>query len=111
MGIRAPKTVREQRARALEPLFAHMRLQRMSNRWMAQQLGIPEKRLWAYKSGEIRIPEWFIECACQIIGIPPARIRIPNPRALYIQQPRSASTPSASTTATKQSAKKRTATR
>lgn len=106
MGVRSPKTVREQRAQALEPLFAQMRLHRMSNRWMAAQLGIPEKRLWAYKSGEIRLPEGFIKRACQVVGLLPSLIPIPEPRDLYIQQPRKASTPAKSKTTAKRTAKR-----
>lgn len=87
MGVRPSKAVRDQRAKVLEPLFAQMRLQRMSNRYVADKLGIPEKRFWAYQHGETRIPATFIAQVCEVVGLVPSLIPIPEPRERYLQQP------------------------
>jgi hypothetical protein len=87
MGVRPTKAVRDERTRLLAPLFAQMRLQRMSNVYVAEKLGIPDKRLWAYQHGETRIPQDFIERACAVVGLAPSLIPVPEPRDIYLQQP------------------------
>lgn len=110
---RVPEEVRAKRAAALAPLFAVLRERGVKRSWFARQIGpsgITRNNLWQYEHGHARVPPQFVAQACRVLGIPAAFIRIPEPRDLYIQQPRNASAKSSPTKAKKPTTK-RTATR
>lgn len=86
-----PADVRATRAAMLEPLAAVLRERGVKRLWFAQQCGVSFSSLWNYFNGYDRVPPQFIGRACQVLGIPSAFIRVPEPRDLYIQQPRKAS--------------------
>lgn len=92
--------VRYARTRVMRPLFAYMVGRGMRRAWLAQQLGISRALLWRYEHGRIRVPDQFIGDACRMVGIPTSLITIPEPRDLYIQQPRKASAKSSPATST-----------
>jgi len=83
---RPPKALRSQRIEALTPLLAEMRAQRWTAHMVAERIGIPDKRFWAYTHGETRIPADFIAQVCAVVGLPADFITVPEPRDLYIQQ-------------------------
>lgn len=92
---KVPDEVRAARAAALAPLFAVLEGRGVKRSWFVAQFESPRlalNTLWGYEHGHARIPPQFIERACQVLSIPASLIPIPEPRALYIQQPRSTRT-------------------
>lgn len=86
-----PDEVRAARTAALAPLFAVLTERGVKRVWLARQIGadgISLNSLWRYEHGYDRVPPQFIKQACRVLGIPAAFIHIPEPRDLYIQQPR-----------------------
>ena len=89
-----PDAVRAARQSVLAPLFAVLRERGVKRSWFARQIGpagMPLNRLWQYEYGHARVPPEFVGQACRVLGIPATFVPIPEPRDLYIQQPRSAS--------------------
>ena len=85
-----PDEVRAKRASVLAPLFAVLQERGIKRQWFADQLGISRNSLWNYQHGYDRLPIGLIDRACQLVGIPTVFVPIPEPRDLYIQQPRRA---------------------
>lgn len=79
---------RERRAAALAPLFAIARQRGHRRGWIADQVGVTIQRLWNYEHGLDRVPPDFVERFASALTVPPSLIVIPEPRDLYIQQPR-----------------------
>lgn len=105
-----PDEVRAARTAALAPLFAVLAERGVKRIWLARQIGadgISLNSLWRYEHGYDRVPPQFIRQACKVLAIPASFIRVPEPRDLYIQQPRKASAkPERSKATTKRTAKR-----
>lgn len=106
-----PADVRQARAALLEPLAAILRQRGVKRQWFAAQMGVSFSSLWNYINGYDRLPPTFIERASQVLGIPASFFPVPEPRDLYIQQPRTASRSASTAVKSKTTTKKRTATR
>ena len=89
---RANVETRQLRARALRPLFERLEQRGGRRTWLATQLGMSRKRLWAYEHGYERVPVSFVPRACGLVDLPPSLVPIPDPPDLYIQPARKEST-------------------
>lgn len=91
---RTPDEIRSKRRAFLRPLFLVLSERGIQRKWFATQLGIRNTRLWMFETGQDRVPPWFVERGCQVLGIPTSFLSTPEPPELYIQQkPRAPRTP------------------
>ena len=61
---------RRRRAATVRPVFAYLDSRGVRRLWLATRLGLSKQRLRSIEVGEGRIPEGFIERACQELGVP-----------------------------------------
>lgn len=76
----------QMRRQALHIVFAALHREGRSDIWLAQQLGINKSRLWNYKSGKNRVPEWLVEQAARIVDERIERVYRIAPREILLQQ-------------------------
>ena len=85
---RTDAVTRTARSQVLAPIFDTLNARGSTRSWLAGRLELDRRRLWAFEHGVERMPPWFVERACATLGIPSSFVSIPEPRDLYIQQPR-----------------------
>lgn len=81
-------TTRDEQVRkqALHIVFAALHRDGRTDIWLAQQLGINKSRLWNYKSGKNRVPEWIVEQSAHLVNEQVDRVYRIAPRETLIQQ-------------------------
>lgn len=93
---RTASSEESRRESTLKPLFSTLTIQGRTRAWLAKKLDVSRPMLSNYEHGARRIPPWFIERACEAIGVPPSIIQLSEPLDWLVQRPRkTASTPNA----------------
>ena len=86
MTTRPSVEIRTRRRAALRPLFAVLEAQGRTRVWLARQVGIGRKAMYAYELGENRIPPGFVERACALLGCSPNIVDFGDTPDVFVQQ-------------------------
>jgi hypothetical protein len=85
-GDMATNRDEQMRRQALHIVFAALHREGRSDLWLAQQIGINKGRLWNYKSGKNRVPEWIVERATTLVNEQIEHVYRIAPREILIQR-------------------------